>query len=373
MASSAESIPADASLRAALEARVRTGAEVGFSYVVVSRTGILFEWTGGRLDAAQPDAVTSESVFLSASTTKVLTALAVLRLVDQGRASLNDPLSRFLTAPSYAARITLRQLLNHTSGVPNPLPLKWIHLEREHSTFSEPAALRQALSENSELAADPGQRYLYSNLAYWLLGEVIRIASGSNYADFVKQELLHPLGIVEGELSFEGGPLVRRARGHARRFSPLGLLLPLVTERKVRDRPHGPWLRFEHVHMNGLAYGGAFASARAYGKILVDLLSASSRVLSDDGRRALFAEQFDSGGWRVPSVLGFQRGEFHNHTFFEKPGGGPGFCSNVRIYPGLDLGTVFLSNRMRVSESEIRSLSDELDGHLLPHSEVFKN
>lgn len=211
----------------------------------------------------------------------------------------------------------------------------------------------------------PGARYGYSNLSYWLLGRVVERASGQPYARFIEREIFAPLHIDRAELGFDVERPEQLARGHERRFSPVGLLVPLLTDAATRSESHGGWLRFADVTVNGPAYGGAFASARGYGKFLADLLRDEPRLLSPEAKRLFFSTEHDSQGRELPTTLGWHRGELKGVPYFDKPGGGPGSSANLRIYPTLRIATVWLSNRMRVSEGSIRALSDELDAPLL--------
>lgn len=335
--------------------------EVGFSYLVVSKAGPVFELHRGRLDAAFETPVTAEAMFQSASTTKVITTIAILRLVDRGRLRLDDPLSSSFPDHPYGREVTIRSLLNHSSGIPNPLPLTWVHTRAEHPSFEEGKALTTALQENAQLRAEPGARYLYSNLGYWLLGALIERISDKKYSSFVEEEVFGPLGITPSEINFEGRDASHEARGHYKRSSLLGLAMPFLTDRTIRAPKSGSWGRFESLFMNGPAYGGAFATARGYGKLLTDLLSERSSVLSDSSRAALFSPQVDRTGRPLGVTLAFRTGDLGGTPYFSKPGGGPGFSSNLRIYRERGLATVFLSNRMRVSEAEIQRISDELD------------
>jgi D-alanyl-D-alanine carboxypeptidase len=239
--------------------------------------------------------------------------------------------------------------------------LSWLHIEAEHPTFDERATLRRVVDEHSSLDAAPGARYQYSNLGYWLLGEVIRTASQMPFEEFVRAEILRPLRVSDHDISFQIQEPTRTARGHFQRWSGFGLFISLATQRRLRADSSGSWGRFERVYMNGPAYGGAFATARGYSKVLVDLLSPKSKLLSEASRLALFETQFDVKKNPLPTTLGLHRGSLDGHVYFSKPGGGPGFSANVRVYRELGIATVFLSNQMRVSESAIQSLSDELD------------
>ena len=339
---------------------VERGEEVGFSYLVVSAAGPTFALTRGRLDAAGTAQVDAQTLFLSASTTKIVTALAVLRLVDQGKLQLDDAFTRYLPELPYAQDVTVRRLLSHSAGIPNPLPLKWLHSRAVHPHFSESSALLEVVKSSAGDVARAGEKYRYSNLGYWLLGALIERVSGQKYATFVREQLLTPLGIDDQDFSFE--PLEGKlARGHYERYSLFGLALPLLTDHTHRTSGVGRWGRFETLFMNGPAYGGGFATARGYGRLLGALLDDSATLLSADSRAVLFSTQQDNTGKPLGVSLAFRRGRLGQENYFSKPGGGPGFSGNVRVYKRLGIATVFLSNRMRFSENAIEELSDQLD------------
>ena len=80
-----------------------------------------------------------------------------------------------------AEDITVRQLVVHTAGVPNPMPLDWFHLVAKHYQYDENAELARRLKKSPELKSTPGTKYGYSNLGYWLLSKVIESAAGMPY------------------------------------------------------------------------------------------------------------------------------------------------------------------------------------------------
>ncbi len=91
------------------------------------------------------------------------------------------------------------------------------------------------------------------------------------------------------------------------------------------------------------------------------LLNRSAALLSPEDHALLFSPQLDSTGKALGVGWAFRQGRLGEESYFSKPGGGPGFSSNVRIYRELGIATVFLSNRMRISEASIEQLSDQLD------------
>ena len=121
-----------------------------------------------------------------ASISKQFTAAAILRLAEEGRLGLEDPLSRFFSwAPADKADITLMQLLTHQSGLPQAYAADGVR-ERE-------AAARAILS--LELAAAPGSRFGYANDNYSLLAIIVEFASGRDFESYVSEELFAPAGM----------------------------------------------------------------------------------------------------------------------------------------------------------------------------------
>jgi D-alanyl-D-alanine carboxypeptidase len=131
--------------------------------------------------------------------------------------------------------------------------------------------------------------------------------------------------------------------------------------KRIWDQPHGRWSRFAELHMNGLAYGGLMGNARGVARFAGDLLRHESVLLNRGSKAALFAPQYDLRVRLLPVTLGWHPGKLKRTPYVSKPGGGPGFSSNVRLYPELRLGTVFLCNQRRATESDIQAVSDAWD------------
>lgn len=337
----------------------------GIQYVVVDSDSVLFNYSGGMRDMARRLPVTDSTTFLSSSTTKVLTAAGIMKLVDNGTIQLNDLLSTYYTEHSYGDHVQIKHLLNQSSGIPNPLPLSWMHTAEEHEAFSEDKALAGVLEAYPTLDFAPGEKYAYSNLSYWLLGKVIEKASGRTYNNFMREEIFEPLGITQNELGCEIPDLDQHARGHQKRFSILTLFFWMMSDSKIWDESAGGWSRFQNLYMNGASYGGMNATAHGYAKFLQAMLRPDPVIFSADTRSQFFESQTDSSGRAMPTTLGWHRGQVQGHEYFGKCGGGPGYSSNIRIYPKDGIATVYLCNKMENSEHPINDLSNRLDVEFL--------
>ena len=158
--------------RAYLDNLIQQNRLPGIQYIVVGEQDIRFEYYGGRRDIGANLPVTAQTTFMASSSTKALTAAAVLQLVERGQVELDKSLSAYYPAHPYGDQVTIRRLLNQSSGIRNPAPVKWLHTVEEQPTFDEAQALQQVLSQHPRLAFPPGDRYAYSNISYWLLGQV---------------------------------------------------------------------------------------------------------------------------------------------------------------------------------------------------------
>src|ERR1700693_4942842 len=192
----------EARARAYLDALVAGARTPGIQYLAVDSARTLFEYDGGWADLGRRMPMDGATTMMAYSMSKTITAAAVLQLAAAHKLGLDDPLARYVDSLPYTAPITLRQVLSHTSGIPNPIPLRWVHLARTHDTFDEHAALIALLRQHPRLAFPPGAKYAYSNIGYWLLGSGVARASGEPFPAYVAAHILRPLGVAPQELGY---------------------------------------------------------------------------------------------------------------------------------------------------------------------------
>jgi D-alanyl-D-alanine carboxypeptidase len=154
-------------------------------------------WVGasGTLEQAGSVPVTTQARFRIASITKVFVSIVVLQLVEEGKLQLDAPLSHHI--PAYPdQRVTIRQLLNHTSGVPDySMSDDFNKGLLDHRDRRWTAAELLALVKDTKPDFTPGTDYAYSNTNYILLGEVIKNISGRSWAQEVRRRILDPLNL----------------------------------------------------------------------------------------------------------------------------------------------------------------------------------
>ncbi|MEM7661091.1 MAG: serine hydrolase domain-containing protein [Pseudomonadota bacterium] len=191
-----------------------TGAP-GLIYGVVLRDGTVETNAFGARDLETRAEIDGDTAFRIASMTKMLTALLVLDLQDQGFLSLDDPAEDYVPAlkdweyPTTDSRkVQVRDLLMHTSGFIWDDPWADRQMARTQDEIDE------FLNQAKPFSNVPGTEYEYSNLGYAILGQIIQNITGKSYADVLKQRIFDPLGMTRSTLEYSDLPKANRAVGY---------------------------------------------------------------------------------------------------------------------------------------------------------------
>lgn len=256
---------------------------------------------GSRALTPRVEPMTLDTVFDAASLTKVVaTTSSVMRLFEQGKLRLNDPVTAYL--PGFQggkSEITVRQLLTHYSGLRPDLDL-----EPEWSGYE--TGIAKALVDKP--VAAPGERFIYSDINFELLGEIVRVLSGKTLAQFAHDEVFQPLGMTNTRFQPPADWSARIAPTEVLK----GQTLP------IRGVVHDPTARF----MGGIAgHAGVFTTAADLSKFAQMMLNLG---MSADGTRvfqaatiAKFTEansppdrnQIRGLGWDIDTRFSSNRGE----------------------------------------------------------------
>ncbi len=316
----------------------------GVQYVVLTKDSTLFSFAGGWADIEGGRKVQENTTMMVYSMTKTITAAAILQLIEQGKLSLDDPVVDYVPEIPYGRELKVRHLLSQTSGIPNPLPLRWIHLAEEHSQFNQREALKSVLDENAELDFTPGERFAYSNISYWLLGYIVEKVSGLSYEEYVRQHIFRPLGIPASEIDFVIPSSPMHAKGYLPKWSWMNIFKSLVVDSKFAGDYEDGWLHVYDHYLNGPSFGGIIASAHAFGIFLQDQLRDTSRLFTVQTKALFYQQQKNSQGQPVPMTLGWHIGKMDSVRYFFKEGGGGGFRSEMRVYPIQGIASVVIVN-----------------------------
>lgn len=186
---------------------------------------VLFRGARGEADIETHVLLQSDSVFRIGSVTKQFTAAALLTLVDTGRVRLDDPLSNYLPDFPEGDRITIRQLLNHTSGVRSYFNLPGYITDTIRRDVTTDQLV--ALFEREPLEFEPGARFAYSNSGYALAGAVIEAASGMSWDAYLRQTLFEPLGMTHTGYGHDPVFAARQVSGYSRVDNEITSMRPM--------------------------------------------------------------------------------------------------------------------------------------------------
>ncbi|MCR5869766.1 MULTISPECIES: serine hydrolase [unclassified Sphingomonas] len=200
---------------ARMDAVVRDDAEKGefMGAVLVARDGeVLFDKGYGSANLEWKIPNDGDTKFRLGSVTKQFTGVAILLLQERGKLTLDAPVKTYLPdAPAAWDKVTVRHLLNHTSGIPN-----FTSFPDYGGTKTLPAthASLVARFRDKPLEFQPGEKWSYSNSGYVLLSAIIEKLSGQSYAEFVAANLFKPLGMADTGYDSHAAILPRRASGY---------------------------------------------------------------------------------------------------------------------------------------------------------------
>jgi CubicO group peptidase (beta-lactamase class C family) len=307
----------------------------GLSLAVCQGDWVLHAKGFGMADADTGRAVTADTPFYIASSTKALTALAVVLLAERGEIDLGAPVARYLPdlklrPPLSADAITIRDLLSMTHGIEDGGPVVFRTAFSGDFTRDGLIALLSGYGPSKT-----GRAFHYGNLGYNILGLVLEARTGKSWKDVVRREVLGPAGMSETSAYLSRLPRGEIAEPHE--LSP------------------GGWtrVRLEKSDANLHAAGGHFASARDLGQFLAAELSGGSiegaRVFPEDAIRRTQVQSvaqdrefgpFHRFGWG----LGWDLARYEGDLLVSRFGSFDGYRSHLSFMPERGLGVAVLVN-----------------------------
>ena len=320
----------------------------GLVYGIVADGRLVYVRGLGVQDVVSQRPVTADSLFRIASMSKAFTALAILKLRDEGKLSLDAPAETYVPQlrgwhypTSDSPKITVRNLLTHSAGFVEDNP--W----GDRQQVMPEAQFTALLAAGVPLARAPGLGMEYSNFGYATLGRIVSNVSGTRYEDYIRRELMLPLRMTSTGYDIFASPPQRRAIGYRWQDNRW------VREPDMADGAFG-------------AMGGVETSANDYAKWVAFLLSAwPARDDADLGpvrrstvREIVTGNNFASGVMRNPAAGGApcrqalaygmawrviddcDLGRIVTHT-----GGYPGYGSVVLLLPDKGVGLFAFSSK----------------------------
>lgn len=339
-------------LDAFFAAKLRENGVPGLSVAVVKEDRVVWARGFGFADLATSTPATPATTYLWFSMTKMVTATAVLQLAERGRLDLDAPVNQYFRGfgvVSQPVPVTVRHLLNHSSGLANPIPIRWVRPAGEPAPHGR-AFVDRLLGRYRRLKSTPGKRAAYSNLGYLVLGETIAEVAGTGYEEYVRDNILGPLGMNHTGFTHRhptnGG---EPATAYQPLWRPLTPLFRAALPGGIVGPRQGRYVAFNPFYVKGPAYGGLVGSVAEAARFVLLHLNGGRA----NGTRLLSAESVAEMQRVTPrgGKRDFGLGWFRSHdagerrpVFVEHLGGGAGFWNVMRLYPEESLGVVLMGN-----------------------------
>ncbi len=319
----------------------------GIAYGIVADGKLIYTGSNGFTDISNKMPISTSSLFRIASMTKSLTALAILKLRDEGKLQLDDAVSKYIPQlknipllTTDAPAITIRNLMTHTAGFPEDNPWGDRQLDATDSAFMT------MLQKGISFSKVPGIAYEYSNMGFAMLGKIIAVVSGKPYQQYITKNILEPLGMNHTVWEYTNAPPALLAHGYRWESNQW------KEEALLHDGVYG-------------AMGGLITSIEDFSKYLAFQLSAwpprndketgpvkrsSVREMQQPWAFNNLAAQFTyPGGRACPMTSSYGYGlrvsrDCAGRLYVGHTGGLPGFGSQWWIMPDYGIGVMAFGN-----------------------------
>ena len=292
----------------------------GVAVAVIDHGTVILAQGYGFANLEHQVPVITDTVFQSGSVGKQFTSAAVMLFVQDGKLSLDDPITKYLSeAPPTWSAIRIRHLLTHTSGIRD------YGYEASYDTrkaMTEADLVRMACAQPLEF--QPGERYSYSNTGYLLLGAIMDRIGGRHYSEVLRDRVFKPLGMDSARLIDEAAIVPHRAAGYH------------LVQGKIANQD---WVAPEQ---NTTADGSLYLSIKDM--IAWDRGLRAGAILTAASWRQVYTPVTLSSGNTYPygfawDVYDSAGQEVHAHS-----GGVPGFATYIVRFLGDDLSVIVLTN-----------------------------
>ena len=263
----------------------------------------------------------TNNVFEIGSITKQFTAVSILMLEEQGKLNIEDDITKYIPDyPTKGKTITIHHLLNHTSGIKSYTSMQSF---MEHArTDMTPTELIDVF-KNEPMDFDPGEKFLYNNSGYILLGYIIEVVSGQNYAEFIQDNIFTKLGMNASYYGSMTKLIPNRASGYSQ------------SENGFRNA--------DYLSLTVPYAAGSIMSTVDDMLIWQNAISANKLIKRNSLEKAINGSTLNSGE-KIPYGYGWIKGGVNGSVTYEHGGGIFGYTTNEIFLPSENMYVVGLSN-----------------------------
>jgi len=304
----------------------------GLSIAVVQDGRVVFAKGYGVTSLETVAPVTPRTIFSMASVTKLFVGTAVMQLAERGLVELDAPIVRYLPyfrlADERYREITVKQMLSHTSGMPDMEGAE-LYSSWENPEFDELALERYVRNlAVISLLASPGESYNYSNMAYDVLGDMVAKVSGEAFEEYVRKNILIPLGMKDSTLLYE------------------------EVNKELLAQPHLMGSNLEYAVSDLFPYSRRHP---ACGSLFSNVMDMSRWAMANIGRGTLEGKRIlDAASYDImwepavkadnPVGISWLIEDIGPFRMLSHGGGDPGFRTEFYIVPDRSIGVVVMAN-----------------------------
>jgi CubicO group peptidase (beta-lactamase class C family) len=317
-------------------------ADVFSGAVLLAKDGVpVYKGAFGMANKDFDAANRVDTKFNLGSMNKMFTAVAIAQLVEKGKLSFDDPLSKFI--PDFpdkesAEKIKIKNLLSHTAGLGGYFSEKWD--QRSRAEFRTVDDMMRQAKEDEKLQFEPGTKWQYSNTGMLVLGKVIEIVSGQSYYDYVRENIARPAGMTNTDCYELDKVNHNLAVGYDKQYTDSGTTFSNnIFMHVMRGGPQGGgYSTVEDL----LKFSRALQGGKLVGADYVKILTTAKPELNSPDYG--FGFQINPGG-----------------KSFGHSGGFPGINSNLDMYAGSGWTAIVMSNYSRGGGPVIQKMKRLID------------
>lgn len=292
----------------------------GISLLIAKDGKVLYKKAVGLADLELNVPLTTENVFEIGSITKQFTAVSILMLEEQGKLKVEDEITKYIPDyPTLGKTITIHHLLNHTSGIKSYTNMdSFMPLARTDMT---PTEIIDKF-KNEPMDFDPGEKFLYNNSGYILLGHIIEVVSGQSYANFIQEHIFDKVGMTN---------------------SYYGSMKKLIPNRAKGYQDQNGFVNADYLSLTLPYAAGSIMSTVEDLLKWQNAISANTLIKRSSLEKAINGSMLNNGE-KIPYGYGWGKGSVNGSPTIEHSGGIFGYTTNGLFLPEENMYVIGLSN-----------------------------
>jgi len=334
------------------------------SMVIALGKDVIYAQGFGMADGPKGMRATPDTVYQWGSVAKIATAAAIMQLREKGLIDLDAPVSRYLDYFPAEYPITVRHLLSHSSGLPEPTEFEWVNVRLDGKPLPDPDLVdRTYYEEVTGLMFEPGSDSAYVNPDYVTLGQIVAEVSGKPYIQYIQENILTPLGMKTTDFTYKSDAMIKNAAACAVLATEAEAMI--ATMDRIRGLGDGAdffgetddqytWMNLYNSMAGSGGLVGPATEAIRFAQMLLNGGELDGvQILSPESVALMREVQLSISGAPLAFGLGWHVVDDSEHPYIEHDGGGPGITARIRLYPNEGFAIVLMSNGTGFDRNEV--------------------